>query len=101
MKGKYKLLSLLLSSKLLFGKCFFRKIHIFFLNTLKIDSDHSNKCELIEYFLEIPDEIKLPAVYIPIKDMLRHPAGFLAMANKYRDFPFDKTLTDIVIKASQ
>ena len=23
------------------------------------------------------------------------------MANKYRDFPFDKTLTDIVIKASQ
>ncbi|MBQ6298184.1 MAG: hypothetical protein IJK81_10980 [Selenomonadaceae bacterium] len=56
---------------------------------------------MIEYFLEIPDEIKLPAVYIPIKDMLRHPAGFLAMANKYRDFPFDKTLTDIVIKASQ
>ena len=33
--------------------------------------------------------------------MLTHSAGFLAMANKYRDFPFDKTLTDIVIKASQ
>ena len=57
--------------------------------------------KLIEYFLEIPDEIKSPAVYIPVKDMLTHSAGFLAMANKYRDFPFDKTLTDIVIKASQ
>ena len=53
------------------------------------------------YFIEIPDGIKLSAVYIPVKDMLTHSAGFLAMANKYRDFPFDKTLTDIVIKASQ
>lgn len=53
------------------------------------------------YFLEIPDGIKFPAVYIPVKDMLTHSDGFLAMANKYRDFPFDKTLTDIVIKASQ
>jgi len=57
--------------------------------------------ELVEYFLEIPDGKKFPAVYIPVKDMLTHSAGFLAMANKYRDFPFDKTLTDIVIKASQ
>ena len=45
--------------------------------------------------------MKFLAVYIPVKDMLTHSAGFLAMANKYRDFPFDKTLTDIVIKASQ
>ena len=57
--------------------------------------------ELVEYFLEIPDGIKLQAVYIPVKDMLTHSGGFLAMANKYRDFPFDKTLTDIVVKASQ
>ena len=57
--------------------------------------------ELAGYFIEIPDGIKFPAVYIPVKDMLTHSAGFLAMANKYRDFPFDKTLTDIVIKASQ
>ena len=57
--------------------------------------------ELVEYFIEIPDRIKLPAVYIPVKDMLTHSTGFLAMANKYRDFPFDKTLTDIVVKASQ
>ena len=40
--------------------------------------------EFAEYFLEIPDGKKFPAVYIPVKDMLTHSAGFLAMANKYR-----------------
>ena len=54
-----------------------------------------------KYSVEIPDGAKFFAVYIPVKDMLTHADGFLAMANKYRDFPFDKTLTDIVIKASQ
>ena len=53
------------------------------------------------YFIELPEGQKFFAVYIPVKDMLTHAAGFLAMANKYRDFPFDKTLTDIIIKASQ
>ena len=53
------------------------------------------------YFVDLPYGKKFSAVYIPVKDMLTHSAGFLAMANKYRDFPFDKTLTDIVIKASQ
>ena len=54
-----------------------------------------------KYSIEIPHGKKFSAVYIPVKDMLTHSDGFLAMANKYRDFPFDKTLTDIVIKASQ
>lgn len=54
-----------------------------------------------KYFIELPQGKKFSAVYIPVKDMLTHSAGFLAMASKYRDFPFDKTLTDIVIKASQ
>lgn len=53
------------------------------------------------YFIELPEGKKFFAVYIPVKDMLTHSAGFLAMATKYRDFPFDKTLTDVVIKASQ
>ena len=57
---------------------------------------HSSK-----YFLEIPYGKKFSAIYIPVKDMLTHSAGLLAMVAKYRDFPFDKTLTDIVIKASQ
>ncbi len=54
-----------------------------------------------KYSIEIPDGIKFSTVYIPVKDMLTHSNGFLAMANKYRDFPFDKTLADIIIKASQ
>ena len=54
-----------------------------------------------KYSIEVPDGIKFSAVYIPVKDMLTHSNGFLAMANKYRDFPFNKTLTDIIIKASQ
>ena len=54
-----------------------------------------------KYSIEIPDGKKFSAVYIPVKDMLTHSDGLLAIANKYRDFPFDKTLTDIVVKASQ
>ena len=53
------------------------------------------------YFVDLPFGKKFSTVYIPVKDMLTHSSGFLAMANRYRDFPFDKTLTDIVIKASQ
>ena len=53
------------------------------------------------YFIELPHGEKFSAVYIPVKDMLTHSKGFLAMAARYRDFPFDKTLTDIVLKASQ
>lgn len=37
------------------------------------------------YFVELPYGKKFSAVYIPVKDMLTHSAGFLAMANKYRD----------------
>lgn len=44
---------------------------------------------------------KLNAVYIPVKDMLTHAKGLLSMASKYRDFPFDQTLTDIILKANQ
>ena len=54
-----------------------------------------------KYSIEIPKGKKFSAVYIPVKDMLTHSDGLLAMASKYRDFPFDKTLTDIVVKASQ
>ena len=41
------------------------------------------------------------AVFIPSKDMLTHSKGLLAMSDKYREFPFDKTLTDIINKANQ
>lgn len=54
-----------------------------------------------KYLIYVPHGKQFFSVYIPVKDMLTHSAGLLAMANKYRDFPFDKTLTDIVVKASQ
>lgn len=43
----------------------------------------------------------MSAVYIPVKDMLTHAKGLIAMSEKYRDFPFDKTLTRIIQKADQ
>lgn len=39
---------------------------------------------------------KINAVYLPVKDMLTHSRGLLAMAHKYNDFPFDKTLLDSI-----
>lgn len=71
------------------------------LDDLKRINPHSTPLHSSKYSLEIPYGKKFSAIYIPVKDMLTHSAGFLAMATKYRDFPFDKTLTDIVVKASQ
>ena len=53
------------------------------------------------YQIHLQQDVIFDATFIPCKDMLTHADGLLAMANKYRDFPFDKTLTDIVIKSSQ
>ncbi len=43
----------------------------------------------------------ISATYIPVKDMLTHAKGLMAMSKKYRDFPFDDTLLDIISKANQ
>lgn len=72
----------------------------------KLDEDNKfseDKPESKEesYQIHLQEDVIFDATFIPCKDMLTHADGFLAMANKYRDFPFDKTLTDIVIKASQ
>ncbi len=40
-------------------------------------------------------------VFIPAKDMLTHAKGFISMSKKYKEFPFDRTLTDIIEKAQQ
>ena len=55
----------------------------------------------INYYFVVPEDKKLNAVYIPVKDMMTHSNGFIAMANTYRNFPFDKTLVDIVTKTSR
>jgi len=52
------------------------------------------------YFFSEPQR-GFDAVYIPVKDMLTHSKGLLSMVEKYSTFPFDKTLTDIIIRANQ
>jgi len=39
------------------------------------------------------------SVFIPAKEMLTHTKGFLSMEKKFK-IPFDKTLVDIIVKAS-
>lgn len=41
------------------------------------------------------------AVFLPVKDMLTHAKGLLSMEDKYREFPFDRTLTDVIRRANQ
>lgn len=53
------------------------------------------------YQIHLPQNASLLATFIPSKDMLTHSKGLLAMSDKYREFPFDITLTDIIRKANQ
>ncbi len=54
-----------------------------------------------KYKVRFPQVDDLKPVFIPSKDMLTHSSGLLAMSDKYRDFPFDRTLTEIIRKANQ
>lgn len=54
-----------------------------------------------EYIFHLPSNDTYNAIFIPSKDMLTHAKGLLAMKEKYRGFPFDKTLTDIISRANQ
>ena len=54
-----------------------------------------------KYKVRFPQVDALKPVFIPSKDMLTHSSGLLAMSDKYRDFPFDRTLTEIIRKANQ
>ena len=71
------------------------------LEDLKRFNPNATPINSSSYHLEIPYNKKFSAVYIPVKDMLTHSVRFLAMAIKYSDFPFDKTLTDIIVKAQR
>ena len=53
------------------------------------------------YQIHYPQNESFSAVFIPSKDMLTHSKGLLSMADKYREFPFDKTLVNIISKANQ
>ncbi len=54
-----------------------------------------------KYKVRFPQVDDLKSVFIPSKDMLTHSNGLLAMSDKYREFPFDITLTEIIRKANQ
>lgn len=62
----------------------------------KTDARYRFECSM-----DLFDAEALPVVYIPVKDMLTHAKGLLAMADKYQDFPFDQMLLDIIRKANQ
>ena len=76
------------------------KVNIDFLRQYGVPFDKSNY-PMQGYLVTDKEESSLDALYIPVKDMLTHAKGLLAMAEKYRDFPFDRTLTDIIKRANQ
>lgn len=52
------------------------------------------------YEISYPSE-EVKCTFIPAKDMLTHSKGFVAMADKFSEFPFDKTLVDIIKVAGE
>lgn len=64
----------------------------------KINSNESKSSYVCNF--HIPEGVSLNSIFIPCKDMITHSKGFLAISEKYRGFPFDKTLTDIIRKAN-
>lgn len=58
------------------------------------EKEHGTK-QTVSYIFHYPCKA-MQAIYIPVKDMLTHSKGLLEMAEKYRGFPFDKTLLDII-----
>ena len=62
-------------------------------STLESDDESS-------YEIAYPSQ-EIKSTFIPAKDMLTHSKGLVSMADKFNEFPFDKTLIDIVKKAGQ
>ena len=71
--------------------------------TVSNSPEHFEKTASSEesYQIHYPQNESFSAVFIPSKDMLTHSKGLLSMADKYREFPFDKTLVNIISKANQ
>ena len=76
---------------------------VFEMNDLKFSY---NKIKIIngEPCFDLENKFKkaIPSVFIPAKDMLTHSKGLIAMSKFYANsMPFDKTITDIIEKASR
>lgn len=56
--------------------------------------------EECSYEISYPKQ-EINCTFIPAKDMLTHSKGLVSMADKFNEFPFDKTLIDIIKIASQ
>lgn len=52
------------------------------------------------YEISYPEQ-KINCTFIPAKDMLTHSKGLVSMSDKFSEFPFDKTLIDIIKVAGQ
>lgn len=52
------------------------------------------------YEISYPEK-EINSTFIPAKDMLTHSKGLVSMADKFNEFPFDKTLIDIIKRAGQ
>lgn len=64
------------------------------INGQKSSSGNDEECS---YEIGFPKE-EQKAIFIPVKEMLSHSKGFLALNNKY-NMPFDKTYIDIISNA--
>lgn len=61
--------------------------------SVESDDDYS-------YEISYPEK-EIKSIFIPAKDMLTHSRGLVSMADKFNEFPFDKTLIDIIKRAGQ
>lgn len=70
-----------------------------YLNINGINSTFGSDDEC-SYEISYPSQ-EIKCTFIPAKDMLTHSKGLVSMADKFNEFPFDKTLIDIVKIAGQ
>lgn len=67
------------------------------INEISSTFGSSDECS---YEISYPSQ-EINCTFIPAKDMLTHSKGFVSMADKFNEFPFDKTLIDIIKIAGQ
>lgn len=67
------------------------------INGIKSTFGSDDECS---YEISYPSQ-EINCTLIPAKDMLTHSKGFVSMADKFSEFPFDKTLIDIIKVAAQ
>lgn len=67
------------------------------INGIKTSFGSDDECS---YEISYPSK-EIKSTFIPAKDMITHSKGLVSMADKFNEFPFDKTLVDIIKIAAQ